>query len=114
MATTLNNFTSETQLTTSETTLVSTTSSEAKFIGMVTVTNTSVNNVEVTFWRMLTATTGTAISGGNFLYKKTIPANKTERIDKLMGHVLGNSMKISALADTASVINVDISGTTET
>ena len=114
MATTLNNFTSETQLTASEETLVSTTSSEAKFIGMVTITNTSDSNIEVTMWRIGSAVTGATGSGGNWLYKKTIPANSTERIDKLMGHVLGNSMKISALADTASVINVDISGTTET
>jgi len=114
MTTTLNNFSSETQLTTSEATIVSTTSSEKKFIGMATVTNTSESNVEVTVWRMLTATTGTTGSGGNWIYKKTIPANTTERIDKIMGHVLGNSMKISALAGTASVVNIDISGTTET
>ena len=114
MTTTLNNFSSETQLTTSEVSIVSTTSSEKKFIGMATLTNTSTSNVEVTLWRLATTTTGTTGSGGNWIYKKTIPANATERIDKIMGHVLGNSMKISALASTASVINIDISGTTET
>lgn len=114
MATTLNSFTSEKQLTTSEVTMVSTTGTEKKFIGMATVTNTSVNNVEVTVWRILSATTGTTVSGGNFIWKKTIPANTTERVDKIMGHVLGNNMKISALAGTTSVINFDISGTTET
>jgi len=114
MTTTLANFTSETQLTTSEVAMVSTTSSEKKFLGMATLTNTSDSNVEVTIWRLLTTTTGTTGSGGNWIYKKTIPANATERIDKIMGHVLGNSMKISALASTASVINIDISGTTET
>jgi hypothetical protein len=81
---------------------------------MATLTNTSASNVEVTLWRLATATTGTAGSGGNWIYKKTIPANATERIDKIMGHVLGNSMKISALAATAGAVNVDISGTTET
>lgn len=114
MTTTLANFTSETQLTTSEVAMVSTTSSEKKFIGMATLTNTSSSNVEVTLWRILTATTGTTVSGGNWIIKKTIPANATERIDKIMGQVLGASMKISALASVASVINVDISGTTET
>ena len=114
MTTTLANFTSETQLTASEAAMVSTTSSEQKFIGMATLTNTSTSSVEVTVWRLLTATTGTTGSGGNWIYKKTIPANATERIDKIMGHVLGNSMKVSALASVASVINVDISGTTET
>ena len=114
MTTTLADFTSETQLTASEVTMVSTSSSEQKFIGMATVTNTSTSNVEVTVWRILTATTGTTGSGGNWSWRKTIPANSTVRIDKIMGHVLGNSMKISALAGTASVINIDISGTTET
>ena len=114
MATTLTNFTSETQLTTSEVIMVQTSSSEKKFLGMATLANTSTNNVEVTVWRLATTTTGTTGSGGNFIWRKTIPANSTVRIDKIMGHVLGNSMKISALADTAGVINVDISGTTET
>jgi len=114
MTATLNSFVSETQLTTSEVALVSTSSSEKKFIGMATVTNTSILNVEVTLWRILEATTGTAGSGGNWTWKKTIPANTTVRIDKIMGHVLDNSMKISALADVASVVNIDISGTTET
>ena len=114
MTTTLNNFVSETQLTTSEATLVSTSSSEKKFIGAATITNTSSSSVEVTFWRMLTATTGTTGSGGNWFVKKTIPANQTERLDKLLGQVLGGSMKISGLASVASVVNVDISGTTET
>jgi hypothetical protein len=114
MTTTLSNFSSETQLTASESTIVSTTSSEKKFIGMATVSNTSTSNVEVTLWRLASATTGTTGSGGNWIWKKTIPANTTERIDKIMGHVLGNSMKVSALASTASVVNIDISGTTET
>lgn len=114
MTTTLANFTSESQLALTELAVVSTGSSEKKFIGMATLTNTSTERVEVTLWRLATATTGTTGSGGNWIYKKTIPANATERIDKIMGHVLGNSMKISALADTALVINIDISGTTET
>ena len=114
MTTTLNDFTSETQLTASEATLVSTNSSEKKFIGMATVTNTSTSNVEVTIWRLDSGTTGTTGSGGNWLWKKTIPANKTEIVDKLLGHVLGNSQKVSALAATTSVVNIDISGKTET
>jgi len=114
MATTLENFKSETQLTASETTLVNTNSSEKKFVGQFTLTNTSASNVEVTLWRILTETTGTTGSGGNWIWKETIPARKTVKVNTLVGHVLGNSMKISGLAATASVINVDISGTTET
>ena len=116
MATTLTSFTSETQLTTSEVTMVSTTSSASQknLIGMATVTNTSDTAVEVTLWRLSTSTVGTTGSGGNWLWKKTIYPNSTERIDKIITHVLDNSMKISALADTAGVINIDISGTSET
>ena len=114
MTTILSDFTSETQLAVTETTLVSTNSSEKKFIGMATVTNTSTSNIEVTIWRLDDTTTGTTGSGGNWLWKKTIPANKTEIVDKLLGHVLGNSQKISGLAGTASVVNIDISGKTET
>ena len=114
MAATLNSFVAETQLTKSEVTLVSTTAKEKKFLGMVTVTNTSISNVEVTLWRLPSATTGTTVSGGNWSVKETIPANKTVRIDKLIGQVLDFSMKLSALSNTASAINVDISGSTET
>ncbi|MDC0637464.1 hypothetical protein OAP25_02065 [Flavobacteriaceae bacterium] len=114
MTTTLNSFISETQLATAEATIVSTTSSEKKFIGMATVTNTATTNKEVTVWRISATGTGSTGIGGNWIWRKTIAAGTTEHIDKIMGHVLGNSMKISALTDTASVINIDISGTTET
>ena len=116
MATTLSNFTSETQLTTSEVALVSTTAtaSQKKLIGMATVTNTSDTAVEVTVWRLAVDTIGTTGSGGNWLWKQTIYPYSTVRIDKIITHVLDSSMKISALADTAGVINIDISGTSET
>jgi hypothetical protein len=114
MTATLSNFTSETQLTTSEVSLTTTSSSEKKFIGNATVTNTSDSNVQVTIWRLSTATTGTTGSGGNWIWRKTIPAGATEYVDKIMGHVLGGSMKISGLASTADVLNIDISGTTVT
>ena len=114
MATTLNSFVKETQLTASEATLISSQSSEKKFIGKCTLTNTSTDNVEVTLWLLLTATTGTTGSGGNWTFKETVPANRTVTVDKLQGHVIDNSMKVSGLAATASVINVNISGTTET
>jgi len=114
MATSLSDHKSETQLSTSEATLVSTNTSEKKFIGKFTLTNTSASNVQVTLWRVASTTTGTTGSGGNWIYRETVPAGKVVTVDKLQGHALGNSMKISGLAATASVINVDISGTTET
>ena len=114
MAATLNSFVAETQLIVSELTLVSTSTDEKKFIGMITVTNTSASNVKVTFWRLPTSTVGTEASGGNWSVKEIIPANKTVKLDKFIGQVLGNEMKLSALSSAGSVINVDISGTTET
>jgi hypothetical protein len=119
MTTSLSNFTNETQLTTDEALMVSTQNGvsaapEKKFIGMATVTNTSASNVDVTVWRTSTGTAGTVGSGGNWLWNKTIPANSTMIVDKIIGHVLGVGMKISALASVTGVVNVDISGTTET
>jgi len=114
MATTLSNFASENQLTASEATIVSTGSTEKKFIGNLTLTNTSSSNVEVTIWRVSSTTTGTTGSGGNWIFRKTIAAGDTFKVQKISGHVLGNSMKISALASVTSVVNIDASGTTET
>ena len=114
MATSLESFKSETQLTTAEVSLTSTTSTQKKFIGMLTLTNTSALAVEVTLWRTAIATVGTTVSGGNWFYKDTISANKTVKVSQMVGHVLGGEMKVSGLAGTANVINVDMSGTTET
>ena len=114
MATTLNNFVSEIQLGVSVTDLEASASSEKKFIGAATVTNTSTSNVEVTIWLLASASSEVTGSGGNWIYRKTIPAGRTERIESIIGQVIDNSMTLSGLAGTASVINVNISGTTET
>ena len=113
MTTTLNNFANAVQLSTSATTLISTSASETKFLGNITLTNTSSSNVEVTLWRLLTATSETTGSGGNWIFKKAIPPGLTKVVG-LPSHVLGPSMKLSGLASTASVVNFDGSGTTET
>jgi hypothetical protein len=114
MATTLNNFVSETQLSASATALESASSSEKKFIGSATVTNTSDNNVEVTIWLLQTTTTATTGSGGNWSYRKTLPAGRTERVEAIIGQVIDRSMTLAGAASVASVVNVNISGTTET
>jgi len=113
MASTLANFTSELQVGTGTTTLTNTSSSEVKFLGKVTLTNTSALGVEVTVWRIATATSPTTGSGGNWLDKKTIQPGKVWEVDKLEAHTLGNSMSVYAQAGTASVINADLSGVTE-
>ena len=113
MTATLANFTSETQLGVTDSQLVSTSTSETKFIGKATFTNTSASAIEVTVWRLATATTATTGSGGNWLDKRTIQAGKVWECDKLLGHVLGNSMQVRAVAGTANVINADLSGVTE-
>jgi len=38
----------------------------------------------------------------------------TMTVDKLQGHILNPSQAIKGLADTGAVINVDVSGTTQT
>ena len=111
--TTLTNHKSETQLTTAEVALVSTSSSEKKYLGMFSVTNTSESTVDVTFWRIGDSVTGVEGVGGNWIFSKGIAAKESVRMDKIMGHMLGNSMKISGKAEVAAVINIDISGTTE-
>ena len=113
MTTTLNSFVSESQLGLTEDALITCGSSEKKFIGKMTATNTSAANVEVTFWRIATATTGTTGSGGNWAVVKTIPAGATVEIYELEGQVIDNSMKLSGLASVASVVNIGVSGTTE-
>jgi hypothetical protein len=114
MSTTINNFTIETQLTASATTLLSTAGSEKKFISNFVLTNTSTSNVEVTLWVLESSTTATTGSGGNWIVNATIPAGKEKKISALIGHTLGTSQKVQGLAGTASVINVNAAGSTET
>lgn len=113
MAASLENFTSEKKVGSVNTILVSTTGTEKKFIGKATFTNTSVLPVEVRIWRIATASTPTTTSGGNWLDVRTIQPGKVWEADKLESQVLGNSMSVYALAGTASVINADLSGVTE-
>jgi len=115
MATTLSSFKRETQLTATAETMVSTNTSETKFLGNLTVSNTSLTtNVEVVLWILNSTTTATSGSGGNQFLTRTIAANTTRKITEVIGHNLGPSMKLAASADTASVVNINISGTTET
>lgn len=114
MATALSNFTIETQLTASEVSLVLSGSTERKFLGAIQAFNTSSSRVEVTFWLINDGTTGTTGSGGNQSMVKTIPAGSSLRIMDFAGQVVDRSMKFSGKASVASVINIRISGTTET
>ena len=111
---TLNQFTVETQLSTSEVSLVAAGSSEKKFLGAIQLFNTSASEVEFTFWLINTATTGTTGSGGNQSMVKTVPAGASLRVMDFAGQVLGNSMKFSGKDDTGGVVNIRIAGTTET
>lgn len=114
MATTLDQFTIETQLTASEASLVTSGSSEKKFLGALQIFNTSSSSVEVTFWLINTATTGTTGSSSNESMAKTIGARSSIRLMDFAGQVVDNSQKFSGKADTAGVVNIRVSGTTET
>ena len=99
MTTTLKNF-GQGQLTDSEIALVSSSSSEKKFMGAIQLFNTSTVNIEVTFWLMLTATIGTTGVGGNQKYVRTIPAGTSRTIMDFQGQVIDNNMKFSGEAST--------------
>lgn len=111
--TVLSSFASELQVGTS-TELVSTSASETKFIGKLVLTNTSSAAVEVTIWRILTATTPTTGSGGNWSSKKTIQPGKEWEVSTVMQQVLNPLMSIIASASTVGVVNANASGTIET
>ncbi len=114
MATVPNNFVHTTQLAASAATLISTTNAEKKFIGKITLTNTSASSVTCYFLIALTATTLTTGSGGNYNAKVVIPPGTQIDLPELSGQIIGNSMKLSGYASTASVVNILISGVTET
>ena len=113
MASSLTSLTEETQLGTGISDLVTTTATQKTFIGKATFTNTSSSVVTVTVWRLLDATTETTGSGGNWIAEEKIAPGKQWECLEIMGHALGNSMKISASASVGSVVNVDISGTVD-
>lgn len=114
MATVPNNFVHTTQLAASESTLISTTNAEKKFIGKITLTNTSASSETCYFLIALTATSLTTGSGGNYNAKVTIPPGTQIDLPELSGQIIGNSMKLSGYASAANVVNVLISGVTET
>ena len=113
MTTSLKNF-GQGQLTASEVALVSSSSSEKKFLGAIYLFNTDTTETVVTFWLMDTATVGTTGSGSNEKYSRTLPARGRMTIMDFQGQVIDNSMKFSGLASTTAVVNYTISGTTET
>jgi hypothetical protein len=94
--------------------LVSSNSSEKKFLGQITLTNTSdTTKQEVHLWIQLTATTLTTTKpGGNFIEVLTLQPLQKKTID-LRGHVVDQSYSFSAVADTATTVNYIVSGTTE-
>ena len=114
MTTTIDNFLTEQQLTASAADLITTGTSEKKFISNFLATNTSTSNIECTFWLLDTGTSATSGSGGNYSVKVTIAAGKEKQIYGLIGQTLGSSQKIMGLAGTTSVVNIVASGSTET
>lgn len=112
--TTGQNHVTATQLTASESTLVSSSSSERKFIGKMFVTNTHTANVDVTFWLLPTTTAGTTGAGGNYAVSVSIPPGPAITIYSLIGNWINESYKLSGQASVANVVNVYVSGNTET
>ena len=93
--------------------VVATNSTAKKFIGMVSLKNTSTSNVTVTAWRLPSATSSTEGSGSNETAVITVPAGRSVIFYELMGHSLNPSSEIRLKASAANVVNVSISGTEE-
>ncbi len=111
MATTLSEFTIDTTLAISASTMVISTASSRFFVGSAVFTNSSAATETVTVWRLGSGTAATAI---NFLAKRDVPANKTWICAELIGSVISGGSKIQASSDTAAVVNANLSGTIET
>lgn len=104
----------EGQVGTSATDLTNTNSSEKKFIGQLSIVNTSASAVLVYIHKLDTATTETTGSGGNWLTRRSVQPGKSWNVVAEVGTiVLGNSQTLSAQADTVSVINAECGGVTE-
>lgn len=111
--TTLTNFYTS-QIGTSATDLTTTSETEKKYIGQLTMTNTSASAVLVYVYKILTASTETAGSGGNWLVRRTVQPGQTWNVIKETGPiVMGNSQTLSATAATGSVIWAECGGTVE-
>lgn len=113
MTTSLSSFSTAVQLDGTAQTVISTSSTEKKYIGKAVFTNTSASNVTVTVWRLGASTTPTTGSGGNWIQKRVVAPSETWVCYAVEGQSLGNSEKIVAQAGTASVVNFNSSGTTE-
>lgn len=114
MATTLASFDTATQIGTGATDIVNTSASEVKFVGQLTFTNTSASAVEVTVYKLPTASTETSGSGGNWIAKRTVQPGKVWNVIGDVGNiVLANSQTLSATAGTGSVVNSHCAGVIE-
>lgn len=110
MTNTARDLLSETKLTTTATTLVTTDSTNKKLLGKITLTNTSTQDVVVTLWRLKNATSPTEGEGGNYIWENTVLAKDQITVTLTTTHLLDNKMKLVGKASVDGVVNIDISG----
>lgn len=111
---TLNSFATDITIGTGATDVVSTNSAEVKFIGQLTFTNTSASSVLVTVYKLATASTETAGSGGNWIAQRTIQPQKVWNVIGDVGNLtLSASETLSATAATGSVVKAHCAGVVE-
>ena len=114
MANTLDSFYTG-QVGTSATDLAVTNTGEKKFIGQLSIVNTSASAVLVYIHKLASATAETTGSGGNWLTRRSVQPGRTWNVIAEVGTiVLDNSQTLSAQADTGSVINAEVGGVVET
>jgi hypothetical protein len=115
MSTIIENYTADVFVGIAPTIITSTTATEKKFIGNLTLTNTGTTSELVYMWLLPTTTTpSTSAPGGNWFDRLTIPGGASATVYKLLGHVIGQSMSLKMQTTTASTVRATMSGTTET
>lgn len=90
--------------------IVSSSANSALFVGSAVFTNSNATTETVTVWRL---GAGVAATASNYLAKQAIPPGKTWLCRELLGQVVQDGAVIKASADTAGVVNANLSGTRE-
>jgi len=108
MATTLQQLTIDTKLSSSASDIVTSTPNSSVFVGTAVFTNTNTVTETVTVWRLGSTTVADSV---NYLAKKDILAGKTWQCTQLSGQVISGESKIQASSTVADKVIANLSGT---
>ena len=108
MATTLQQLTIDTKLSSSASDIVISAPNSSVFVGTAVFTNTNTITETVTVWRLGSSTVADSV---NYLAKKDILAGKTWQCTQLTGQVISGESKIQASSTVADKVVANLSGT---